>query len=122
MMILQLLPQAFSVCQLAPDTAVNTAQPFTFTARTDTEWSLVCPTAQVPSVPFKQEDGWRALRVQGSMEFSLVGILAGISTCLAQAGVSIFAISTFDTDYVLLKEAKLAAALDALKNCGYAVK
>ena len=69
-----------------------------------------------------REDGWLAFRVAGQMDFSLTGVLAGLSAVLAQAGISIFAVSTFDTDYVLVKQDRLAAALAALESAGYGLE
>ena len=69
----------------------------------------------------KREDGWRALRVEGTLAFSLVGVLSGITAVLAAAGVSVFCVSTFDTDYVLVKETMLKTAVSALQSAGYSV-
>ena len=67
------------------------------------------------------EDGWRAFRIEGQLDFSLVGILAPIATVLAEAKVGIFAVSTYNTDYVLVKEAQFAQAMDMLAEAGYTV-
>lgn len=88
--------------------------------RTPEEISVVCAEAAVPA-NVQSERGWRAFKVQGPLEFSLVGVLAAIANPLAQAGVSIFVISTFDTDYILVKEAELLPALVALQRAGHAV-
>lgn len=70
---------------------------------------------------FYREDGWRAFRAAGPLDFSLTGILAGIASVLAAAGIPIFAVSTYDTDYVLVKTERYEAALDALRAAGYDV-
>ncbi len=110
-MNIQILPQRFSVCRLAPD-AVLPQGNFYFTARTNDECSLVLPTADVPPSVTDREDGWRAFRVAGVLDFSLVGVLAA-------AQVSIFAVSTYNTDYLFVREQCLAAALSALRRAGY---
>ncbi len=91
-----------------------------FAARTDNESSLVCETRHAPVGCAAREDGWRAFRVRGPLEFSLIGVLAEISGALAAEGISVFCVSTFDTDYVLVKEEKLEAALGALSRRGHA--
>ena len=70
----------------------------------------------------ERDDGWRALRVQGTLDFALVGILAGIAQVLAQHKIPIFAISTYNTDYILLKQAHYPRALSALANAGYTME
>jgi hypothetical protein len=89
-------------------------------ARTE-ENSLVCLTQAVPRNVTDRDDGWRAMRIQGVLDFSLVGILSGISSVLAARGIGIFAISTFNTDYVLVREADYETALAALAASGYQV-
>lgn len=120
-MELRVLPMAFSVCQVKDFSAVDQHGPFCFTACTDEESSLVCPTDAVPQETLKREDGWRALRVEGVLDFSLIGILARISAILAKQSIGIFVVSTYNTDYVLVKEAKLAQAQEALKQNGYTI-
>ena len=117
-MTLQVLPGLFTVCKLEDSAAVDLAQPYIFVGKTDAELSLVCPTASAPRCTLAREDGWRAFRVAGSMAFTLVGVLARITGCLAARGIPVFAVSTFDTDYVLLKAERLEGALDALKSEG----
>ena len=89
--------------------------------KTDEERSLVCPTGEVPSNTIRREDGWRAFRIQGVLDFSLVGILSEIAAVLANIGLSIFAISTYNTDYVLVKGKNYTQALDALASSGYTI-
>jgi hypothetical protein len=88
--------------------------------RTDRELSVVCEEGAAPA-DTKREAGWRLLRVAGPLDFSLTGILAGIAAPLAEAGVSIFAVSTFDTDYIMVKQEDLAKALSALRAAGHAI-
>ena len=117
---LEALPQAFTVCQLADWGRIDPAQPFCFMAATDRELSLVCPTERVPANTLTREDGWRAFRVTGTLDFSLVGILAGITGVLAREGIPVFALSTFDTDYLLTREKDFSRAVSALAEAGYA--
>ncbi|HML67107.1 MAG TPA: ACT domain-containing protein [Clostridia bacterium] len=120
-MNLQTLPQAFSVCQIPDLSQVDFTRPYVFLSKTDEELSLVCETGAVPQATLAREDGWRALRVQGVLEFSLVGILASLSTILAQAGISIFAVSTYNTDYLLTKGTDFSHACAVLSGAGYAI-
>lgn len=88
--------------------------------RTDEELSIVCERAVVPASAddFLSEDGWGALRVQGPLDFALTGVLSSIAAPLAEAGISLFAVSTFDTDYVLIKSAVMNQACQTLKGAG----
>ncbi|GCE20694.1 ACT domain-containing protein [Dictyobacter kobayashii] len=121
-MRLVLLPVALAVCRLAagepiPIWAMQPTGFFSITS-TEDELSLVCQAAAVPQ-GVRSEKVWRAFKVVGPLDFALVGILASLSHTLAQAGVSIFAISTFDTDYILIKEFQLEQAITALKQAGH---
>ena len=118
-MKLQLLEPAFTVCQLDSIADANLSAAFTFLSRTDEEISLVCPTDHCPVGAKNRQDGWKCLRVVGVLDFSLVGILARIADCLAKAQVPLFAVSTYNTDYILFREQHEPAALDALKAAGY---
>ena len=80
-----------------------------------------CPEGQVPE-GVKQETGWRAFKVAGPLDFSLTGILLSLADPLARAGVSIYAVSTYDTDYVFVKEQKLDQARQALLGAGHRIK
>jgi len=120
---LRVLPETLAVCRLEPEDALPAwaAQgAFWCIARTPDELSVVCEQARVPG-GVRAEGGWRALKVQGPLDFSLTGILAGLANALAEAGVSIFALSTFDTDYILVKEGSLGAAVAALREQGHAI-
>ena len=120
---LALLPGRFAVCQLPADEAVPawaTGGPFSSVTRTPGELSIVCAEGLAPEGA-RCEGGWRIFQVAGPLDFSLTGILAAIATPLAGAGVSIFAVSTFDTDYVLVREEKLAKAVEVLGAAGHKV-
>ena len=121
-MRLQIIEGKFSVCKVENLRAVNFNVPWLFVGKTDAEISVVCLTADVPHATLAREDGWRALRVAEQMDFGLTGVLAGISTVLARAGISIFAVSTFDTDYILIKAENLGLAQSALEAGGYTIE
>jgi hypothetical protein len=86
--------------------------------RTGEETSVVCLRENAPRGA-RVEDGWRALKLVGPIPFEETGVLSALSGSLASAGLSVFAISTFDTDYILVKEARLADALEALRKAGF---
>jgi uncharacterized protein len=119
---LRLLTGRYAVCRLAADAGAPewAVGPFVSVTRTHDELSVVCPEGLVPEGT-KCDSGWRVLQVAGPLEFSLTGVLAAIATPLANAGIGIFAIATFDTDYVLLKEENLARATEALHGAGHGV-
>ncbi len=120
-MELKVLDCNFSVCKIKDVKDVDFSDEFVFVGKTDEELSLVCRSDKVPKDPIAVEKGWRGFRVQGELDFSLIGILSKLSTILAENGISIFAISTFNTDYILVKEEKFNDAIGALKKSGYDV-
>ena len=115
------LDNAFSICKLADFSKVDLSLPFHFAARTDEECSLVCPTADAPTDALERDDGWRAFRIEGVLDFSLIGILADISNRLAKAGIGLFAISTYNTDYILVKAENFERALQVLAEGGWRI-
>ena len=120
-MRLQVVEGEFTVSKVSGMHEVNLAAPWLFIGRTDAETSVVCLSAHAPVHCLAREDGWRAFRVAGQMDFGLTGVLASLATVLAQASVSIFALSTFDTDYILVKKENLSKALEALASAGHEV-
>lgn len=119
---LDLLDGAFAVCRMdpadpPPPWAVGT---FVSVTRTEAELSVVCPEASLPA-GVRGEGGWRCLRVRGPLGFGMTGVLASLASPLAASGVSIFVVSTYDTDYVLVQERDLGRARDALTRAGHAV-
>ena len=120
-MNLSLLSQAFTVCQVPDTSEVDLSMEYIFFSRTDEELSLVCETAHAPQYTIAREDGWRGFRVCGVLDFSLVGILAKISGILAEQGISIFAVSTYNTDYIFTKADVFDGAIETLANAGYAI-
>ncbi len=111
----------FTVCRLSDTADVNWNAEFCFFARTDAELSLVCRRTDVPPHPLQREDGWRAFRIEGTLDFSLVGILSKLTGILAENGIGVFAVSTYRTDYILVKQARFAEALRLLAEHGYAL-
>ena len=121
-MRLEVVEGEFTVSKVSGMHEVNLAATWLFIGRTDAEISVVCLSAHAPVHCLAREDGWRAFRVAGQMDFGLTGVLAGLATVLAQASVSIFALSTFDTDYILVKKENLSKALEALASAGHEVE
>ena len=118
-MRLNVLAQEFSVCKVSAFPGEISG--VWFAAQTDEEFSLVCQSEFAPEDAVEVSGGWRAMRIEVVLDFSLVGILAGISDALARAQVGIFAVSTYNTDYILVKSADLARAVQALQAAGYEV-
>lgn len=120
---LRVFASRLAVCRLPagadlPDWA--TAGELLALIRTPDELTVVCNEARVPA-SVRAERGWRCLRVEAVLDFSMVGVLARISQVLAEAGISIFVLSTFDTDYILVQESRLEPACQALERVGYAI-
>jgi uncharacterized protein len=121
---LTVLPGSFAMVRLAADAVLPRwamRGGFFSVTRTSDELSVVCVADQVPS-GVAAETGWRALKVKGPFALSAVGVLAALAAPLAEAKVSLFAISTFDTDYLLVSEKQLHAAIAALKGAGHRVE
>lgn len=121
MMEIKKIDHNFSVCQVEDYSLVNLNSEYSFIGKTDEEKSLVCITDEVPANVIQQDDGWKAFRIQGVLNFSLIGILAKIAAAPADNGISIFAVSTYNTDYVLMKKENYQKALDVLKALGYMI-
>jgi hypothetical protein len=121
---LELLPDTLAICRLEPRAPVPSwaaePSPFLTLSRTAEELSITTLQSTVPAgVPCERD--YRAVRVRGPLPLNLVGILAAIADPLAAAGLSIFAISTYDTDYVLVKAGELEAALKVLRQAGHQI-
>lgn len=120
-MEIQKLDVDFTVCKVKDFTMADLEDQYCFTGKTDEERSLICRTECVPENVLEREDGWKAFRIQGVLDFTLVGILAGISGILAENGISVFAISTYNTDYILTKAENFQNALEILSRAGYEI-
>lgn len=111
----------FSVCKVSDYSQVNLKSEYCFIGKTDEEHSLVCMTKEVPENTLKRDDGWKAFRIEGVLDFSLIGILAEISGLLAESGIGIFAVSTYNTDYILTKKEQFDRAIRVLEKAGYRI-
>ena len=111
----------FTVCKLFSVDQIDLSKKILFFGKTDEEISLVCLTEDVPSKTVEREDGWKGFRVQGVLDFSLIGILAKLSGLMAENGISIIAVSTYNTDYILVREKDFEKAVQALSDAGYMV-
>jgi len=124
---LSVLPGKFAICRLGPEAGVPgwasapAAGGFVSITRTDAELSIVCPEPDVPEA-VKCDRGWRCLEADGPLDLSLTGVLAALATPLAGAHINIFAVSTYDTDYLLVKDEQLARAVEALTAAGHRIK
>ena len=115
------LKGSFGVCRLPKNSSIPNwpyNRVFFSITKTDEELSIVCPQENIPG-DVKVEKRWTVLKVEGPLDFSLTGILANLATILAKGGVSIFAVSTYDTDYILVKEKNMAKASELLKKAGF---
>ena len=113
--------EELSVCKLTDMSQIDFTDEFCFFCKTDQEMSLVCRTVKVPGNATHREDGWRAFRIEGQLDFSLVGILSRISSILAENRIGIFAMSTYNTDYILVKAGDNERALGCLSAAGYTI-
>ncbi len=121
-MKIQLINDTFSICKVADYSQININEHFVFISTTDEENSLVCPTNKVPTQVIACEDGFKAFRIFGTLDFSLIGIIAKISNLLAKHQISVFVVSTFNTDYVFVKENHFKKTIQLLKDNGYEIE
>lgn len=120
---LVLMPDMLAVCRLESSDEIPAwaaTASFSSITRAAEELSIVCPQNLVPD-DVQCEPGWRCLRVAGTLNFSMIGVIASLVEPLAHAGISVFVMSTFDTDYLLVKETNFEAALSALRSAGHEV-
>jgi len=115
------IAQEFSICKVSDISKIDFSDEFCFVGKTDEELSLVCTAEHVPQDTVECHGGWRAFRIEGTLDFSLIGILAKISAILADQGIGIFVISTYNTDYVLTSSDDYENALSALESEGYEI-
>ena len=120
-MKLKKIQQDFSICKVSNISSIDFTDEFCFVGKTDEELSLVCSTERVPANVIERDDGWKAFRIQGILDFSLVGILSHISAILAENKIGIFAVSTYNTDYILGHRENYQKALRTLESEGYKV-
>ena len=120
-MKLKKLKYNLSVCKVKNIDTIDVNDDFFFIGKKDEEISLVCRTESVPSHTTHREDGWKGFRIEGELDFSLIGIISKISTILANHKIGIFVISTYNTDYVLVKKENFEQALHVLELEGYTI-
>ena len=120
-MELKIIDCKLTVCKVTEVSSINLESDFYFIAKTDEEVSLVCKTEDTPINTVERDDGWRGFRIQGVLDFSLIGILSKLSGILAEHKIGIFAVSTYNTDYILVKEENFERALNVLAAEGYTV-
>ena len=110
-----------SVCKVESEADIDFSKDFYFIGKTEDEISVVCPTQNTPSGTIEREDGWKGFRIEGVLDFSLIGILSKISGVLASHQIGIFAVSTFNTDYILVKNKNFEHAMHFLEEAGYEI-
>lgn len=120
-MELKKLPYDLTVCKVKSEDDINLNKEFYFIGKTDEEISLVCVTTDTPQNAVAREDGWKCFKIQGVLDFSLIGILSKITAILAENKIGIFAVSTFNTDYILVKKENFEKALKVLSLNGYSI-
>lgn len=120
-MKIQEIDGEFSICKVKDYTQINLNSKYCFIGKTEEENSLVCLTEEIPDHVIARDDGWKAFRIQGILDFSLVGVLSEITAILAQNKIGIFAISTYHTDYILTKKENYRKALKVLDRAGYGI-
>lgn len=120
-MELKKIEHKLSVCKVKDLSDIDLTAEFYFIGKTDEELSLVCRTEDTPAGTIERDDGWRGFRIQGVLDFSLIGILSKISGILADNKIGIFAVSTYNTDYILVKEENFERALEVLASEGYEI-
>lgn len=115
-MELKIIPHKMTVCKVSNISDIDITADFYFIGRTDEELSLVCKTEDAPQNTIERDDDWRGFRIQGVLDFSLIGILSKLSGILAEHQIGIFAVSTYNTDYILVKEESFERALNVLSS------
>ena len=120
-MELKKLEYNFTVCKVETIEDIDMTADFFFIGKTDEEISLVCKSGDTPKKTTERDDGWKGFRIQGVLDFSLIGILSKLSGILAENNIGIFAVSTFNTDYILVKAENFEKALSVLSAEGYTI-
>lgn len=120
-MELESLKYDLTVCKLSDFSGIDLNAPFFMIGKTDEELSLVCRTEDTPDHTIERDNGWRGFRIRGVLDFSQIGILSKLSRILADHQIGIFAVSTYNTDYILVKKENFERALEVLSEAGYTV-
>ena len=121
-MTIEVLDSSFCICKVNNISDINWNDSFVFSAKTDDEISVVCSVDSIPENTVACDGTWKAFRISGTLDFSLVGILKNISVILADENIPIFAVSTYNTDYILVKSEFFEKAVNALKKYSYEIK
>lgn len=121
MLKLEKLIADFTICKVGSEKYLDLNNDFYFIAKTGEELSLVCKTSDVPDSVIEREDGWKAFKIQGILDFSLIGILSQITGILAKNDIGVFAVSTFNTDYVLVKKENFRKTEKVFKAAGFII-
>lgn len=108
-----------TICKVESEKDISLDKEFYFVGKTDEELSLVCRTEDAPANSVERDDGWKGFRIQGVLDFSLIGILSKLSAILAENNIGIFVVSTFNTDYILVKKENFDKAMEVLAVAGY---
>lgn len=120
-MNIKVIEEDFVVCKVEDLSQVNYNDKFCFIGKTDEELSLVCTEKSLPSNTIEVDKGWKCFRIEGILDFSLIGILSKITTILAENNIGVFAVSTYNTDYVMVKSTCFDLALQILKRNNYEI-
>ena len=120
--MLRKLPYELTVCKVLSPAEINLYADFFFIGKTDEELSLVCITTDVPVHTTNRNDGWRGFRIEGELDFDLINTLSVLSTLLTEHQIDIFAVSTFNTDYILVKADQFDRAAAVLSREGYVIQ
>ena len=110
-----------TVCKVTDVSNIKMDSDFCFIGKTDEELSLICKTEDTPQNTVERDDGWKSFRIQGVLDFSMIGILSKLSNILAEHKIGILAVSTYNTDYILIKEENYERALSVLASEGYTI-
>ncbi len=121
-MLIQALPYDLTVCQVLSPAEIDLYAEFFFIGKTDEELSLVCITSDAPAHTTRRDDGWRGFRVEGELDFGSVGGLPGLTALLFDRAIDVFAVSTYNTDYILVKADQFERAREVMEQEGYMVQ
>mgnify|MGYP000007844129 CR=1 FL=1 len=120
-MELKIIDKEFAICKVKDFSQINLNDEFIFVGKTDNELSVVCGMESIPNNCTHIDRGWIGFRIQGELDFSLIGIISKLSAILAENKIGIFTVSTYDTDYILVKKEKIEEAKEALRENEYII-
>ena len=120
-MELKIIDKEFAICKVEDFSQINLNDEFIFVGKTDNELSVVCEMESIPNNCTDIDEGWIAFKIEGQIDFSLIGIISKLSAILAENKIGIFTVSTYDTDYILVKKEKIEEAKEALRENEYII-